>query len=361
MKRRHFDNTENAELRAKIDEAKQRLPTPALMRQLGFPDKHIGKEALCPFHDDHKPSFSVFQSKQGKGWQWKCQAGCGYGDEITFLVKHFDISRREAINRYLQMAGFPARRLRRSHEYRQSPAAPASPSLAVPVSEGHRVELQTKLKELATENACREPSTAKERRWKLARDLRAVEKQAGRKLTAPELMMAFDEWYCLSQPFLDPTKSRHDHLATFLAQFPKIRVPTGEGALSEALESVSKLSLDELPTIPGNPNAPEHWRRLVALHRELSRRCSDGIYFLSYRDAAKVSDRLTHQQAHDITYSLETLGVIEIYDKGQASPSGGKAAEFVYLSARNTVPSVPPNREGGQTEETDAEEEGIQL
>jgi hypothetical protein len=47
MSRRHFDSTENVELRAKIDEAKRRLPLPELMRRLGHDEKYIGKTALC--------------------------------------------------------------------------------------------------------------------------------------------------------------------------------------------------------------------------------------------------------------------------------------------------------------------------
>jgi hypothetical protein len=39
MSRRHFDTTENAELRAKIDQAKGRLPLPDLMRELGYEEK----------------------------------------------------------------------------------------------------------------------------------------------------------------------------------------------------------------------------------------------------------------------------------------------------------------------------------
>src|SRR5215469_9252333 len=140
MSGRHFDSTENAELRAKIDQAKQRLPLPELMKRLGLAE-HAKKSARCPFHHDEHPSFSVFHSKDGKGWQWKCHVGCGYGDEIAFLVKHFGISRREAIQRYLDLAGFPARRPPESREYPKSPDSPDSPkspecpvSLVSPVS-----------------------------------------------------------------------------------------------------------------------------------------------------------------------------------------------------------------------------------
>jgi len=45
---RDFDNTKNADLRAKIDEAKRRLPLPDLMSRLGL-GGHAKKSAHCPF------------------------------------------------------------------------------------------------------------------------------------------------------------------------------------------------------------------------------------------------------------------------------------------------------------------------
>jgi CHC2 zinc finger len=150
------------DLRGKIDEAKRRLPLPSLMRRLDYDEKHIGKEALCPFHEDHHPSFSVFQ-KNG-AWFHRCFVGCSSGDEIAFLVKHFGISRREAIKRYLEMAGFPASRPLKSHEYPKSreprafPQSPKSPEchvcLVYPVSNGQGIEEE--LKGLAARNACTE-------------------------------------------------------------------------------------------------------------------------------------------------------------------------------------------------------------
>src|SRR5262245_23066798 len=202
MSSRHFDATENAELRTKIDAAKARLPVPELMRRLSYEEKHIGESAYCPFHSDEHKSFSVFHSKNGKGWQWTCFAGCGYGDEIAFLVKHFNISRREAIWRYLKMAGFPPRPAHASREYPKCPDSPKSPeSLSVlvsaspvcpecpvsPLSNGQTVavhqlatELQTELKALAARNACTGSMRPEDSSWQLARDLKAVAKRIGR-------------------------------------------------------------------------------------------------------------------------------------------------------------------------------------
>jgi hypothetical protein len=66
MSRRHVDTTENAELRAKIDEARPQLPLPKLMRQLNYDKKHIRTSAVCSFHKDEHPSFSVFQARTEK-------------------------------------------------------------------------------------------------------------------------------------------------------------------------------------------------------------------------------------------------------------------------------------------------------
>jgi hypothetical protein len=111
-------------------------------------------------------------------------------------------------------------------------------------------------------------------------------------------------------------------------------VPTGEGdTINKALENVSKLSDSDLPDIPGYADAPKPWRKLAALHREISRLCGSNIYFLSYRDAAKACKKLDHQSAHTITLALARVGVIEIVSKGKAGLKSRKAAEFRYLLA----------------------------
>ena len=112
---------------------------------------------------------------------------------------------------------------------------------------------------------------------------------------------------------LDPGKPDGDYFATLLAQLTKVRVPTGEGAITQALEIVSKLADSDLPVILGYSDAPKKAQLLAALHRELSRRSrkTDKAYFLSYRDAAKVCNGLSHQEAHTVTFALVQLGVIE--------------------------------------------------
>ena len=335
---------EFSDLREKIDEAKRRLPLPALIRKLGYEEKR--KTARCPFHSDEHPSFSVFHSSDGKGWQWKCHAGCGNGDEIDFVAKHFNISRRETIKRYLEMAGFPPTSPAKSREYRLSPNSPASlglvnscvsasPAFPVsPVSEGQGIagELDKQLMALADRNACTSAGAiAAKKRFELARDVDAIQKKLDRKLNANERKRVFNEWYRISEPCLDAAETRDDQFTAFLAELGKVKVPTGEGTITKALGNVSKLADANLPLITDWPDAPIKCRRLFAFHCELSRLCGGKVYFLSYRDAAKACEGLSHQEAHTITGALETIGAIKIVSKGKASVKSRKAAEFRCL------------------------------
>jgi len=169
--------------------------------------------------------------------------------------------------------------------------------------------------------------------WQLARHLCAAEKKLRRELGLAEILVAYDEWYQLSQPFLDPAKVYDTDLAALIAALRKVRVPTGEGeTIEKALKAVSKLSTAQLPMIPGYDNAPENWRRLAALHRELSRSCRGNTYFLSCRHGALVYSGLSYQAASNINHALDRLGVIKLVRVGDRHPTG-KASEFRYLLA----------------------------
>src|SRR5262249_48508521 len=194
MSPRRFDATENADLRAKIDEAKRRLPLPELMSQLGF-GEYAKKSARCLWHDDQHPSFSVFKGDDGF-WHYKCfVCDSSGGDEIDFLVKDCNVLRRGAIRRYLDMAGLANQAhtevhgRRKSREYPEFPQSPetrkchASPEC--PVSNGQALDAKRQrfLESLALSNACaRAGDNADRKRFKLARDVRAIEKAIGRQL-----------------------------------------------------------------------------------------------------------------------------------------------------------------------------------
>jgi hypothetical protein len=85
-----------------IQDAKHRLPLPQIMEQCGL-GEHAKQSARCPFHEDGSNSFSVWQGENG--WQWKCHAGCGHGDEINFLEMRDNLANKDATKRFLEMAG----------------------------------------------------------------------------------------------------------------------------------------------------------------------------------------------------------------------------------------------------------------
>jgi hypothetical protein len=94
--------------RSNIAAAKLRLPLPALLRVLGFnPPPNSEGNMLSPFamgRRQKSPSFSLFWRNS---WRW-CDRTAGQeikGDEITLLEKLENLSRSEAIARYLTLAG----------------------------------------------------------------------------------------------------------------------------------------------------------------------------------------------------------------------------------------------------------------
>jgi hypothetical protein len=198
-----------------------------------------------------------------------------------------------------------------------------------PMSNGQGLEARLKI--LAERNACSLVDVVKDKRFQLARDVRAVELKLRRELTFEEQMLVLNEWYRQSDDIAVGKGTRDQHLAAFIAELGKVRVPTGEGdTLNKALERIKCLEGSELPSIPGMKRAPESWRRLAALHREMWRLTGGNIYFLSCRDAAKASPGLRHQTAHHINSILERHGVIKVVTVGDTRPNG-RASTFRYL------------------------------
>ena len=208
-----------------------------------------------------------------------------------------------------------------THALHGSPVVHASHVFpASPVS-----NLEQELKTLAILNACVAPNTARKKRFKLLRDLAAVEKSLGRQLTHHERMNTFDLWYSASKPYLDSKKTRDQYLTFFFAESGKVRMPTGEGdTLTKALEHLSTVPL---PKLPGNCVWPESWRKVAALHRELARQSANGTYFLSCRDAAKADPTLNKDSAANINRALAQIGVIDLLQIGSCT----KASEYRYL------------------------------
>ncbi len=141
----------------------------------------------------------------------------------------------------------------------------------------------------------------------------------------------FDVWYDASKPNLDPNKTRAEYLASFLSKVKKVRMPLGSGnALQEAIESADR---KPYPEIPDASDAPEAWRRLAAVCRELRDGAagSDRTFYLSTRSAALIIGKNSAMEGSRALEALVNFGVIECVRRGDAGLKNGKASRFRYL------------------------------
>jgi hypothetical protein len=69
-----------------IEEAKQKLPMPALLHQLGLGDR-ARRSARCPLpgHEDENASFGIFKTKTD-AWRFKCFRATQTATKSSFFV-----------------------------------------------------------------------------------------------------------------------------------------------------------------------------------------------------------------------------------------------------------------------------------
>lgn len=92
-------------LREKLQLAEQRLPFPALARSLGLVvSERPGQKFSSPLRLDNHPSMDWRFAQDGRA-RWKDWSTDERGDCAGFLAKALGISNREAVVRYLELAG----------------------------------------------------------------------------------------------------------------------------------------------------------------------------------------------------------------------------------------------------------------
>ena len=87
-----------------LQRIKRQVKVEDLCREYGIELKAMGPDnlmGLCPFHDDHDPSFGVTPSKN----LWNCLAGCGGGDVIQLVMRKEGVSFRHAVEILRQRLG----------------------------------------------------------------------------------------------------------------------------------------------------------------------------------------------------------------------------------------------------------------
>ncbi len=98
--------------RSAILAAKAALPLPALLQTLGIAAPSCGGNIKSPLRggsNQKTDSFSIYRHNDSGGWFWKDRSGGDDigGDEVTLLEHLENLPKKDAIARYLSLAGVP--------------------------------------------------------------------------------------------------------------------------------------------------------------------------------------------------------------------------------------------------------------
>jgi hypothetical protein len=156
--------------------------------------------------------------------------------------------------------------------------------------------------------------------FQLARATKQFEHVHQRKLTAPELVQVFDDWYRSSAPFIK--MGRDECLIHFLRLRDKVRFVAAD--VKEVMASAqSELPDIDIKCVP--------LQKIAALCRALQRAQIDHPFFCSVRTAMTFAGLASVSAAHDALLTLESMGVIECVKRGIPGNPGNPATRYRYL------------------------------
>ena len=162
--------------------------------------------------------------------------------------------------------------------------------------------------------------TSNKQLHELAREIRGVEKQLGKKLNASRYKQIFDNWEAASQPFLRPG---HDYFTEALAKLDCVTVPKGETLLA-AFERAKTKSPPAKVMI--SPN--QELRLLASLCRELQEWAGDQPFMLCQKSVANLFGHSSHRNISNWIKGLKTLDVLRLAE----SWGWRKAARYFYIA-----------------------------
>ena len=161
--------------------------------------------------------------------------------------------------------------------------------------------------------------------FKLARGVKAIEKQLGRVLSDQELSAVFGRWYQAAKRYTRPEASRDEYWFEFLEGYSNVKYPLGEGVLKTAWETAQKSPL---------PKGAMQFecgqiRLLVALCRELQRASGSKPFYLSCRMVQTLLRHDSHSTAAFWLRGLVRSKIVKPVEKG--GPETNKATRYCYL------------------------------
>lgn len=158
--------------------------------------------------------------------------------------------------------------------------------------------------------------------WNFARALKGFEKSTGQ---VPELGAALSVWWAAAK--LPATEVYEEYLYELAGCFKKAKIPLGSSALEIAEGSLGAL--------PANFTPSQRLERLKALCSALQDHAGSQPFFLSLRDAARITATKTPYMAQNMISFLIHQGCLKCVKLG--GPSTQRASEYTYRA----VPSTP--------------------
>jgi hypothetical protein len=164
--------------------------------------------------------------------------------------------------------------------------------------------------------------------FQLARATKQFENVHPRKLTVPELVQIFDDWYRSSAPLI--RMGRDECLIHFLRLRDKVRF-----VAAEVTDVMARAQSEPLPDV-GIKCVP--LQKIAALCRALQRVQIDHPFFCSVRTAMTFGGLASVSAAHDALLTLESIGVIECVKRGMPGNPGNPATRYRYLLPLQNLP-----------------------
>lgn len=158
----------------------------------------------------------------------------------------------------------------------------------------------------------------------LARGVKALEIQGGKKFTPQEHSEIHNRWLKLAKNYLRHEQSESDYFMEYLNAYRLAKFPLGSIALQKALEAARKNPLPDsvLPWIK-DPDV----RLVAALCRELQAQNGKEPLYLSGRSIQRIFKHPNHAKGASWMGGLCVMGVLKLVKKG----SGNRSSRYFYL------------------------------
>jgi hypothetical protein len=165
----------------------------------------------------------------------------------------------------------------------------------------------------------KQPHTSNKILHELAREIRGVEAQRGKKLPASQYKTIFDKWESVSTAFLQPD---HDYFNAFLAKLDCLTVPKGQ-TLGAALERAKRRQ----PPSKARVNTNKEMQLLASLCRELQEMAGHQPFMLHQTSVAK----LFAQSQRTISNWIRALKTLDVLRLAEAAIPNARAARYYFI------------------------------